>query len=372
MKHQKRLRVWQALAILLLCFPFPLHAATGDDFVRGYASAVLEREFRLKNFFLSVAGEAVTVTSGELTEADHDKVIAALLSIDGVKRVAILDSRGFEVAASSPQPSATHFASLQQSVKTEYALGLLPGGNLFEPPIADPRWPRFSIGYRYFTDEARNVASATFGETIAVYRDRGPYDGLWEVGFQAGVFSIFDLDSQSFDLVNSDFLAGLHAAYRIGDLSTFFRVLHQSSHLGDEFLLRNRIDRINLSFEGLDLKLSYTLFDWLRLYGGGAYLFHRDPADLKPWSTQGGIELQTPWRFFADSARFVTALDLQNREENKWGTEVSVRSGLQFERPQGFGRRISLLFEYYKGHSPNGQFFNRKVEYFGPGLYLDF
>jgi hypothetical protein len=251
-------------------------------------------------------------------------------------------------------------------------LGLLPGGNLFEPPIADPRWPRFSIGYRYFTDEARNVASATFGETIAVYRDRGRYDGLWEVGFQAGVFSIFDLDSQSFDLVNSDFFVGLHAAYRIGDLSTFFRVLHQSSHLGDEFLLRNRIDRINLSFEGLDLKLSYTLFDWLRLYGGGAYLFHRDPADLKPWSTQGGIELQTPWRFFADSARFVTALDLQNREENKWGTEVSVRSGLQFERPQGFGRRISLLFEYYKGHSPNGQFFNRKVEYFGPGLYLDF
>ena len=371
MKHQKRLRVFQALAILLLCFPFPLRATTSQDFIRGYASAVLQREFRLRNFSLSVAGEAVTVTSGELTEPDHDKVIAALSSIDGVKRVAIFDPRGFEVAATNPQRSGRQRTMRQEPVP-EYALGLLPGGNLFEPPIADPRWPRFSIGYRYFTDEARNVASATFGETIAVYRDRGPYDGLWELGFQAGVFSIFDLDSQSFDLVNSDFFAGLHATYRIGDLSTFFRVLHQSSHLGDEFLLRNRIDRINLSFEGLDLKLSYALSDWLRLYGGGAYLFHRDPADLKPWSTQGGIELQTPWRFFADSARFVTALDLQNREENKWGTEVSVRSGLQFERPQGFGRRISLLFEYYKGHSPNGQFFNRKVEYFGPGLYLDF
>jgi hypothetical protein len=372
MKHQKRLKIFQALAILLLCFPPSLRAATDDGFVRGYASAVLEREFRLKNFSLDVAGEAVTVTSGEVTEADYDKVIAALSSIDGVKQVAIVDWRGVKVASSTTQPSATHFASLQQSVKTEYELGLLPGGNLFEPPIADPRWPRFSIGYRYFTDEAANVASATFGETIALYRERGPYNGLWEVGFQAGVFSIFDLDSSSFDLVNSDFFAGLYATYRIGDLTTFFRVLHQSSHLGDEFLLRNRIDRINLSFEGVDLKLSYTLFDWLRLYGGGAYLFHRDPSDLKPWSTQGGIELQTPWRFFADSARFVTALDFQNREENKWSTEVSVRSGLQFERPQRFGRRISLLFEYYKGHSPNGQFFNRKVEYFGPGLYLDF
>jgi hypothetical protein len=332
---------------------------------------VLEREFRLKNFTLNVAREAVTVTSGELTEADYRKVIAALSSIDGVKQVAILDSGGVEVASSNTQASETQRAMRQNSVP-EYELGFLPGGNLFEPPVADPRWPRFSIGYRYFTEEARNVASATFGETIALYRNRGPYDGLWEVGFQAGVFSIFDLDSSSFDLVNSDFFAGLHATYRIGDLSTFFRLLHQSSHLGDEFLLRNRVDRINLSFEGLDLKLSYTPFDWLRLYGGGAYLFHRDPSDLKPWSTQGGIELQTPWRFWADSARFVTAVDLQNREENKWSAEVSVRGGLQFERAQRFGRKISLLVEYYKGHSPNGQFFNRKVEYFGPGLHLDF
>ena len=371
MKHQKQLRVLQSLAILLLCFPASLRAATGDDFIRGYASAVLQREFGLKNFSLNVAREAVTVTFGELTPADYDKLIAALSTIDGVKRVTVLDLRGVEVAASSAQSSAAQ-RSVAERLPAEYELGFLPGGNLFEPLIADPRWPRFSIGYRYFPSESRNVASTTFGETISLYRNRGPFDGTWEVGFQAGVFSIFDLDSESFDLVNSDFLAGLHTIYRIGDLAAFFRVFHQSSHLGDEFLLRNRIDRVNLSFEGMDLKLSYTFFDWMRLYGGGTYLVHRDPSDLKPWSTQGGIEVHTPWRFWGDSTRFVTALDLQNREENKWSTEVSVRGGLQFERAQRFGRRISLLVEYYNGHSPNGQFFNRKVEYFGPGLHLDF
>jgi Protein of unknown function (DUF1207) len=30
------------------------------------------------------------------------------------------------------------------------------------------------------------------------------------------------------------------------------------------------------------------------------------------------------------------------------------------------------LIEYYKGHSPNGQFFDRKIEYVGPGLHLHF
>jgi hypothetical protein len=247
MNQERPIKILQALVILLLCFPPPLRAATGDDFIRGYASAVLEREFGLKNFSLNGAREAVTVTSGELTPADYDKVIAALSSIDGVKRVLIFDSRGVEVATSSAQSSAAQ-RSMAERLPAEYEVGFLPGGNLFEPLIADPRWPRF----------------------------------------------------------------------------------------------------------------------------GGTYLVHRDPSDLKPWSTQGGIEVHTPWRFWGDSTRFVTALDLQNREENKWSTEVSVRGGLQFERAQKFGRRISLLVEYYNGHSPNGQFFNRKVEYFGPGLHLDF
>jgi hypothetical protein len=369
---QNAAEILKALAILFLCFPCPLRAATSDDFIKGYASAVLEREFGTKNFSLNVAGGTVRVTSGDLSAAERDKVNAALRSVQGVKAVEISDAQGVIAASSSPEQTGLQRALLQKSARPDYELGFLPGGNLFEPLVADPRWPRFSVGYRYFTDESVNVGAATFGETIALYRTRGPSGGLAEIGFQAGVFSIFDLDAPSSDLVNTDFFAALQATYRIDDFSTFFRIFHQSSHLGDEFLLRNRIDRVNLSFEGVDLKLSYRAFDWLRLYGGGAYLFQVDPSDLKPWATQGGIELQTPWRFWKDSTRLVAALDLQNRQENKWSTENSVRGGLQFERPLSFTRKISLLLEYYKGHSPNGQFFNRKVEYFGPGLHLDF
>jgi hypothetical protein len=365
-------QILRALVVLLLCLPSALPAATNDDFVQGYASAVLEREFRLKSFSLHVAGETVRIKSPDLTPADHASVVAALLAVKGVQTVEILDPHGVVVASSTPQQAATLRDAQARPVRPDYEVGFLPGGNLFEPLIADPRWPRFSIGYRYFAEEGVNVGAATFGETIALYRARGPAEGLGEIGFQAGVFSIFDLDAPSSDLVNTDFFAALQAAYRVNDFSTFFRVFHQSSHLGDEFLLRHRIDRVNLSFEGVDLKLSYRPFDWLRLYAGGAYLFNVDPSDLKPWATQGGIELQTPWRFWKDSTRLVTALDLQNRQESRWSTETSIRGGFQFERPQSFMRRINLLMEYYKGHSPNGQFFTRKIQYFGPGLHLDF
>lgn len=374
MRQKKAAKILKALAILFLCFPFPLRAATSDDFIQGYASAVLEREFRIKNFSLNVIEKIVRVESADLADADHDKVIAALLSIQGVKKVAIVDFRGVVVASSTPQEPGTRRAWRQKPVKSDYELGLLPAGNLFDALIADPRWPHFSAGYQYYAGdrEVGSVGVVSFGETIAFYRDRGPFGGLWEIGFQGGIFSIFDLSAPSADLVNTDFIGGLQAAYQVNNLATSFQIFHQSSHLGDEFLLRNPIDRVNLSFEGIDLKLSYRLVDWLRLYGGGTYLFHRDPSDLKSWSTQGGVELQTPWRFWGDSTRLVTGLDLQNREENRWSTEISVRSGFQFERPQSFMRKIRLLLEYYKGHSPNGQFFNRRIEYFGTALHLDF
>jgi hypothetical protein len=374
MKRKEPAKLLQVVVTLILCLPALVRAASSDDFIQGYASAVLKREFRVKNFALNVSAESVRVTVDELGGADPNKVIAALMSIEGVKKITIVDSQGNVVASSTGQEEATQLTRQDKSNGPDFELGFLPAGNLFEPLIADPRWPRFSMGYRYFPSdrELTSVGAVSFGETIALYRERGPFNGLWEAGFQAGVFSIFDLDAPSSDLINTDFFAGLQTSYRISDLSAFLRIFHQSSHLGDEFLLRNRVDRINLSFEGIDLKLSYRPFDWLRLYGGGAYLFDLDPSDLKPWASQGGIELQTPQRFWGDSTRLVAALDLQNRQENQWSTEISVRGGLQFERPGSFMRKISLLLEYYRGHSPNGQFFDRKIEYFGPGLYLDF
>ncbi len=79
--------------------------------------------------------------------------------------------------------------------------------------------------------------------------------------YSSHCFSDFNLGAESADLVNSDFIASVHASTRAGNFSTFARIYHQSSHLGDEFLLRTRTDleRINLSYEGVDLRLSYEL-----------------------------------------------------------------------------------------------------------------
>ena len=74
------------------------------------------------------------------------------------------------------------------------------------------------------------------------------------------IFAQFDLGTPSYDLLNSDFVVGFPITMRRGGFSSRLRIYHQSSHLGDEFLLANRIQRVNLSYEGFDLKLSYELF----------------------------------------------------------------------------------------------------------------
>jgi uncharacterized protein DUF1207 len=134
----------------------------------------------------------------------------------------------------------------------------------------------------------------SFSETIPLFRGNAVRDSQWEAGIQAGVFSVFELDAPSKDLINSDYFAALYGVWRRGPFSALGRVFHQSSHLGDEFLLRTRVNRVNLSYEGLDLKLSYDLPYGFRIYGGGGWLFDQDPSDLKPWTTQGGVEFRSP------------------------------------------------------------------------------
>jgi hypothetical protein len=192
-KRQRRINTLLSSAILILLFPFSSRAATSDDFIRGYGAAVLQREFQIKEYSLEVSGQTVRVTSGELKNVDTEKVIAALFAVQGVKKVEILDAQGVVISSSTTPPQAATVAPpKEKSGKPEYELGFLPGGNLFEPLIADPRWPHFSVAYQnYLGDqELKNVASVTFGESIALYRNRAPFGGLWEIGFQAGVFSI--------------------------------------------------------------------------------------------------------------------------------------------------------------------------------------
>lgn len=250
---------------------------------------------------------------------------------------------------------------------------ILPDETLFDPLIADPRWPHFSVAYQNYinNNELKNVGATSFGETFPLYSGNA-FGGQWITGIQAAVFAFFNLDAASMDLVNADYWVGIPVAYRKNQFSALFRLFHQSSHLGDEYLLYNKIDRVNLSFESIDLKLSYDINKAFRIYSGAGYIFHREPSDLKPSSAQLGFEYKSPDTILGNMIRPVAAVDFKTWEENNWNIDSSTRFGIQLENIEHKKRKVQLMLEYFNGHSPHGQFYERNIEYTGIGIHFYF
>ena len=349
-----------AVAAPALAAPSP-----DDPYLAGYAGAVLEREFKVSRRAVTAENGVLTLDAAQLERADRARIMATLAALPGVVRV---DVREPAAVPGAPGPGATPLAT------SALPTGLMPLGHLFQPLLADPRWPHFSAAYRYYlgNSEFQHVGAVSFGETIPLFRGNAFADSQWEAGIQAGVFAVFQMDAPSKDLINADYFASLFGAWRRGPVSALGRVFHQSSHLGDEFLLRTRVDRVNLTYESLDLKLAYDLPWGFRIYGGGGYLFDQEPESLKPWSTQGGVEFRSPWTLASGYVRPVAAVDLQSHEENQWNVDVSVRGGIQLESVRVLERNLQILLEYFNGNSPDGQFYKRRVEYLGLGAHFHF
>jgi hypothetical protein len=364
------------LALALGAWAAPAWAGPAEDaYLQGYAAAVLEREFAVRDASVVVKDGVVTVRPESIRPDDRAKALAAISGIRGVNRVVMEAQPGppGPAPALPPPTAAERVPAPGPKPEPRLPTGWLPAGLLFDPLLADPRWPSFSAAYQRYIDDKdfRDVAAVSFGETFPFYRGDVPMGGQWEIGFQAGVFAIFDMDSDSHDLINADYFAAIPVSYRNGPFSAIARVFHQSSHLGDEFLLRTKTNRINLSYEGVDARLSYDFLDRaVRVYGGAGYLFDQDPSSIKPWSIQYGVELQSPWTLWNGLARPILAADFQHRQENDWSADASARGGLQFESVQVLGRKLQLTLEYFNGHSPNGQFYKDRIQYFGLGAHL--
>jgi hypothetical protein len=107
-QKRQRKKTFPTLVILILLFPFSSGAVTSNDFIRGYAAAVLEREFQIKDYSMEVSDQTVKVTSGELKNVDAEKVIGSLSSVEGVKKVELLDAQGVMISSSTAPSSRQH------------------------------------------------------------------------------------------------------------------------------------------------------------------------------------------------------------------------------------------------------------------------
>jgi hypothetical protein len=364
--------------LLISSFAVVLAASTAraevlpDPYVEGYARGVLESQPGARATVLGV-NNGVLYLDAELTLDQRERIEDQVSRIPGV------------VSVRWTQKDDPVLADVSANgVGGDRDLGtgfdVVPSESLFEPLVADPRWPRFSVSHLNYRrnanlsnegEELDRVGEVNLGGTLPIFQWDAPMEGRFEFAIQGNVDSIFDIEASNQDLVSSDFFAGFPLFARWGGLSLMLRPYHLSSHIGDEFLLRDRAERVDLSLEGVDTLISIDFAEWFRIYGGGGILINRDPDTIDRRSVQAGIELASPWTFFG--MRPVTYLDAKRTEENDWRTDYSAKAGFAFENPRFLrGRRLELLAEYYNGFSPNGQFFDERLEYLGGGLHFYF
>lgn len=270
-------------------------------------------------------------------------------------------------------------ARAQDAPVTPPTFTALPQEHVFRPLLADPKTPRFDTSLLRASSDLRSTTAwaVVFGENFGLAEWQTSV-GRLQVGVAGAVFAQFDLDTPSADLINADYVIGLPLSYRSGPVSAQIRLYHQSSHLGDEFLLHTRPQRINLSVESLEWLVSYDWSEW-RVYGGGEYLVRRQPAELRPRMAQGGAEFRrrAPVVQFRGTAvgRLVAAVDVQWWELHDWGAAWSAKAGLEFSPAGGAvgsSRRWGILLQYYNGPSPYGQFLGQEIKYVGAGVQFVF
>ena len=268
----------------------------------------------------------------------------------------------------------TALSSASAQPVAEPSVRVFPRLPLFAPLSADPRWPRFTLGYtRYFGDsQFTHVGTAEAGASIAIVQKDTRRSHSWEIGIQGGIFSIFDFGAPSNDLVNADYLGGLTFSYALDSLVFLARFFHQSSHLGDEFLLNNEAERINLSFEALDVMLSYVPRPWARVYGGAAVIVRVEPSSIDRWSLQAGAEFRPVTAKTKVRVQLLMAVDLQSWQQNDWIPDASFIAGATLDPIGESSYRVDFLIRYYIGRSPNGQFFTERIQTLGPALQLYF
>jgi hypothetical protein len=362
-------RLCAASLCLMLFFSFsPAVAAdrTSDEFLTGYIASILERDLHWQrdSYSLKIVNGVATITLFKDDPVRREAADTQLRTIEGLQGIAIVVK-----PADAGEPAAvSRFLGL-----TGEAEGF-PTGDLFRPLIADPKQPQFFVSINRFrsSGERFTMASVGFGETFGLYRFFGSRegDGL-QLSVEGAIFAQFNLDTPSYNLINADYTIGIPVTYRHGDNSLRFRIYHQSSHLGDEFLQSiNPPERVNLSYEAIELIYSREWHGW-RVYGGGEYLIHNEPGDLKPMSAHWGIEYRGS-KPLVWNGRPIGGVDMKSFEEHNWAIDTSVKAGLEFGHPNPGHRRLRLMAEWYKGYDPRGQFYTNKVEYYGLEVSLGF
>jgi hypothetical protein len=146
------------------------------------------------------------------------------------------------------------------------------------------------------------------------------------------------------------------------------RFFHESSHLGDDYMVRYRITSY------LPNPLNYEQIDFMTglnkgrvFYYAGAGVVVRPDTPRKRLSAQAGFSYSVPANE-KGSIKYVGGIDMKCLQQTKYDLNAKICAGLEFGKVY---ESPKLVAEFYTGHLPFSVYEYRKVQWLGIGLYFN-
>ncbi|MEX0794943.1 MAG: DUF1207 domain-containing protein [Pirellulaceae bacterium] len=254
-----------------------------------------------------------------------------------------------------------------------YDWTFLPAESIYKPYMAGVKESRASVHLMKNTGD-NWLLDGNLGGRFGVLRF-GDDSGIMAEGFQWDVESAAHvrLDIQEeVDVRSVDFRAGTQVSWSYRENPrhrTRFGYYHISSHLGDEFLIKNSgYDRLNYARDVLILGHSYYFTPRFRVYGEMGWAFYN--KESKPWEFQFGFEY-APYAATGPMGEPFFAVHGHLREDVRYSGNFVFQAGWAWvgEVP---GRTLRTGLHYYNGKSSQYSFVNQFEQQIGYGLWYDF
>jgi len=266
------------------------------------------------------------------------------------------------------------FVELEAAIRT-----WLPQGSIFTTPWLDPAAAHQTISLLSYEVEGESQQLMYVPITVSLrqlfLRSITSPEKVWEAGMEFNIhsqFSVVDVgEAYMGGLQNADYrISGiLHVQHR-PELVSRVSIFHQSSHLGDDYIIRNAITTPTmrtLNYEQLD----YTAM--LRSEGRGIYVtlgYNVSPNTVRERAmVQLGMDLTRPWAATPGVA-WVAGMNLKLYEHTEFRPNLRLALGVEFAR--GTDTPAKLFLNYYQGHLPFSTLEYQKVRLMGLSLSFDF
>jgi hypothetical protein len=177
-----------------------------------------------------------------------------------------------------------------------------------------------------------------------------------------------------------DYLFGINASWRMPlneqlTAGARLRLSHISAHLADGSYdkrtasWRDGREPLVYSREFFDLIGALEVGDYLRVYAGGQYIYHIDPAELGTLGAQAGVEASYI-NALAQDLHLYAAYDFRTIDVHTVSAAHALQAGVKFGTWRGTG--LNVFLTVYHGKSQHGEYHDLTWSYWGPGFTVDF